>query len=136
MRVIDIADLPASDSGSARELQGFEHGGFPASLIFLDMPPGGGPDWHQHDYTELFVVLEGEATFEVGDERGIVRGGQMAVAPPRTPHRFVNTGETALRQIDIHLNERFATDWLPGHAAAGQPSSTAASAAASASVPK
>jgi quercetin dioxygenase-like cupin family protein len=112
MRVIDIAALPASESGNSHELEGYEHGGFPASLIFVAMPPGRGPDWHQHDYAELFIVLEGEATFEVGDERAVLRAGQMAVAPPNTPHRFANTGDGVLRQIDIHLNDRFATQWL------------------------
>jgi quercetin dioxygenase-like cupin family protein len=115
MRVIDLSDLPASDSGNSRELQGFEHGGFPASLIFVAMPPGDGPDWHQHDYAELFLVLEGEATFEVGDERGTVRAGQLAIAPPHTPHRFRNDGPGLLRQVDIHLNDRFATQWLPDY---------------------
>jgi mannose-6-phosphate isomerase-like protein (cupin superfamily) len=115
MRVIDLSDLPASESGNSRELQGFEHGGFPASLIFVDMPPGDGPDWHEHDYAELFVVLEGEAIVEVGDERGTVRAGQVAIAPPHTAHRFTNPGPGNLRQIDIHLNDRFATHWLLGH---------------------
>jgi hypothetical protein len=30
------------------------------------------------------------------------------------PHRFVNSGSGRLRQIDIHLNPRYATEWLDG----------------------
>jgi mannose-6-phosphate isomerase-like protein (cupin superfamily) len=33
--------------------------------------------------------------------RGIV------VIPANTPHRFINSGETILRQIDIHASPRF-----------------------------
>jgi mannose-6-phosphate isomerase-like protein (cupin superfamily) len=122
MRVLDIAELPVSDSGFTHELQGdAEGGGIPASLLFLAMPPGRGPDWHQHAYAELLVVLEGEATVDVGAERAVVRGGQVAIAPANVPHRFANTGDTTLRQIDIHLNEHTVTQWLEARAAAAPP---------------
>jgi mannose-6-phosphate isomerase-like protein (cupin superfamily) len=32
---------------------------------------------------------------------------QLPFIPANTPHRFVNTGETTLRQIDIHASPRF-----------------------------
>jgi hypothetical protein len=28
------------------------------------------------------------------------------------PHRFVNSGDGPLRQVDIHEGERFDTEWL------------------------
>jgi mannose-6-phosphate isomerase-like protein (cupin superfamily) len=58
------------------------------------------------------VVLEGEATFTVGDEERVVRAGEVAVAPAGVPHRFVNSGSGRLRQVDIHENPRFVTEWL------------------------
>jgi len=111
MHVIDLADLPVD--GLTRELQGTDHGGLPVSLLFVDLAPGRGPSWHRHEYLELFVVLDGEATVDVGDERVIARGGQVVVAPAGVPHRFVNSGTTNLRQIDVHLNEHTVTEWLP-----------------------
>jgi mannose-6-phosphate isomerase-like protein (cupin superfamily) len=111
MRVIELSDLPLD--GLTRELQGADHGSLPVSLLFVDVAPGRGPAWHQHDYTELFIVLDGEATVDVGDERVVAHSGQVIVAPAGTPHRFTNTGSTHLRQIDLHLNERTVTDWLP-----------------------
>jgi mannose-6-phosphate isomerase-like protein (cupin superfamily) len=32
--------------------------------------------------------------------------------PAGQPHRFVNSGSGRLRQIDIHLNSRYVTEWL------------------------
>jgi quercetin dioxygenase-like cupin family protein len=116
MHVIDLADLPTD--GLTREMQGADHGGLPVSLLFVDLAPGRGPAWHQHDYLELLIVLEGEATVDVGAERVIAHGGQVVVAPAGVPHRFVNTGATNLRQIDLHLRAHTLTEWLPDHDAA------------------
>jgi mannose-6-phosphate isomerase-like protein (cupin superfamily) len=48
----------------------------------------------------------------VGEDMIDVTGGQIVVAPAGTPHKFVNSGAGPLRQIDIHANDRFITEWL------------------------
>jgi mannose-6-phosphate isomerase-like protein (cupin superfamily) len=82
------------------------------SVIVVDAAPGEGPKLHRHAYREVFVVLEGEATFTLGDEQRVVHGGEIVVAEPGIPHRFVNTGDGRLRQVDIHEHPRFDTEWL------------------------
>jgi mannose-6-phosphate isomerase-like protein (cupin superfamily) len=57
-------------------------------------------------------VLDGEATFTLGDQRRVVRAGEIVVAPAGVPHRFVNSGAGRLRQVDIHPRPRFETEWL------------------------
>ena len=110
--VIEIADLPFG--GSSHELEGYLHGGTPASVIFFDGAPGSGPRLHRHPYAEVFILLEGQATFTVGEETVEARGGQVLVAPAGVAHRVVNCGDGPLRQIDIHLSDRFVTEWLDG----------------------
>jgi quercetin dioxygenase-like cupin family protein len=44
------------------EVQGEEIGAG-VSVIAVDSQPGDGPALHRHQYTEVFVVLEGQATF-------------------------------------------------------------------------
>jgi mannose-6-phosphate isomerase-like protein (cupin superfamily) len=83
------------------------------SVILFDGPPGCGPTLHRHPYAEVFIVQEGNATFTVGEETIDVTGGQIVVAPAGVPHKFVNSGNGPLRQIDIHANDRFITEWLP-----------------------
>lgn len=110
MYVVDQGELPFSRI--ARELEGAEHGGAGISLLFVEAPPGRGPGLHKHEYEEVFIVHEGEATFFAGDQERVVAAGQIVIVPAGTPHRFLNTGDETLRQLAIHVSPRFATEWL------------------------
>jgi mannose-6-phosphate isomerase-like protein (cupin superfamily) len=93
-------------------LVGADHGGAGVCVIFVDNQPGDGPSLHKHPYEEVFITLEGEATFVV-DGREIVADPEVVViVPPDTPHGFTNSGEGTLRQINIHVSPAFKTDWL------------------------
>ena len=41
----------------------------------------------------MLYIVAGEAEAEVGDERGTVRAGDLAVIPAMVPHGLVNVGE-------------------------------------------
>jgi quercetin dioxygenase-like cupin family protein len=82
------------------------------SVIVVDAAPGEGPRLHRHRYREVFVVLEGEATFTLGADERVAGAGEIVVAPAGVAHRFVNSGHGRLRQVDIHEQERFETEWL------------------------
>ena len=47
-----------------------------------------------------------------GDEHRDVKAGDIIVIPAGTPHRFANSGDTPLRQLDIDANPKFVTEWL------------------------
>jgi mannose-6-phosphate isomerase-like protein (cupin superfamily) len=98
--------------GNTYEFQGYRHGDTRVSFLWVDLPPGDGPRLHKHPYEEVFVVLKGRATFTVGSAVLEAIAGQIIVAPADTPHKFINSGEGPLRQIDIHASERFITEWL------------------------
>jgi mannose-6-phosphate isomerase-like protein (cupin superfamily) len=110
MYVVNQEQLPFSNI--ARELEGVDHGGVGLCLIFVDAEPGRGPSLHRHDYDEVFITLEGQATVFADGEERVVGPGDVAIVPAGTPHRFVNSGDGPLRQIDIHLSGRFGTEWL------------------------
>src|SRR6476619_1936722 len=84
-----------------------EKEGAPFSAYIVKAEPGQGPPLHTHPYVEIAFTLEGSATITVGDEQRMVTAGGIVVIPADTPHRFVNSGETVLRQIDIHASPRF-----------------------------
>jgi mannose-6-phosphate isomerase-like protein (cupin superfamily) len=94
------------------EFEGHEHGGTGISMIFVDADPGRGPALHRHDYDEVFIVQEGQATMTAGDRTIEVSAGDIVVVPAGQPHAFVNSGDGRLRQIDIHLSPRYVTEWL------------------------
>jgi mannose-6-phosphate isomerase-like protein (cupin superfamily) len=105
--ILNLDDLP--DGG---DFEGYLHGEIPATFIWVHMKPGDGPRLHLHPYPEIFIVIEGEARYTVGDESIVARGGQMLIGPANVPHKFVNTGSGLLRQVDIHCHDRFVTTWL------------------------
>jgi quercetin dioxygenase-like cupin family protein len=110
MAVINRDELPYT--GLSHELEGYLFGGTQASLIFFAGPPGSGPKLHRHPYAEIFVIQDGRATFTVGDATIEAVAGQILVAPAGVPHKFINSGDGLLRQLDIHTSDRFVTEWL------------------------
>lgn len=99
-------------SGNTYDFQGYLHDATHFSFLWVDMPPGEGPRLHKHPYEEVFIILEGRSTFTVGSTTLEAEAGQVVIAPPDTPHKFVNSGSGPLRQIDIHASPRFITEWL------------------------
>jgi quercetin dioxygenase-like cupin family protein len=67
------------------------------SVIVIDSSPERrGPKLHHHDFDETFYVLEGELTFQLGDELFTRAAGEVAFAPRREPHTYANlSGATA-----------------------------------------
>ena len=67
------------------------------------VPPGGGPPPHIHSREEEgFYILEGEMTFQIGDERIVATPGMFANMPVGTPHSFKNeSGKTAKMLISV-----------------------------------
>ncbi len=104
MSFIDLEQLPFV--GMSHEFVG-ETQGTPFSAFIVTAPPGQGPPLHQHPYVEVAFTVEGLATITIGDEERVVKAGGIVVIPADTPHRFVNSGDTTLRQIDIHASPRF-----------------------------
>lgn len=94
------------------EFVGEVHGQGEVSFILVDAGPGEGPASHLHPYQEVIIVLEGEVTAVVSDAQVTATGGQVLVIPANTPHHFINSGTTRLRQVDIHASGHFITTWL------------------------
>ncbi len=106
---IRVADLPGSVSASSFE--GHEHGATVSFFLSRNLP-GTGPGLHTHPYDETFIVEDGTVTFTVGDETVEATGGDILVVPAGTPHGFVNSGSTPLRQISIHPVAHMEAEWL------------------------
>jgi quercetin dioxygenase-like cupin family protein len=104
MSFLSIQQLPFQ--GMSFEFVG-EKEGAPISAYIVNAKPGQGPPLHTHPYVEVAFVIEGCATITVGDEEREVQAGGIAVILANTPHRFVNSGDTVLRQIDIHASPKF-----------------------------
>lgn len=64
------------------------------------VPPGGGPPPHVHSREEEgFFILDGEITFQIGDQRVVATAGMFANMPVGTPHSFKNESTSPARML-------------------------------------
>jgi quercetin dioxygenase-like cupin family protein len=80
--------------GIAHKFEGYRYGDVNASFFLVDSPPGGGSALHTHPYEEIFVTLEGEATFTAGDATIEADAGQIVVARLACPTSSSTPGPT------------------------------------------
>jgi quercetin dioxygenase-like cupin family protein len=72
------------------------------AMIESTMPPGAaGPPLHTHAFDETFFVLDGELTFQVGDEVRVARAGEVAFALGGVPHTLANQSADAARFLIV-----------------------------------
>jgi len=57
-------------------------------------------------------MVEGKATFTVGDATVEAVADQILIAQPNQPHKFVNAGDGRLRITSIHNGPRFIQEEL------------------------
>jgi mannose-6-phosphate isomerase-like protein (cupin superfamily) len=77
-------------------------------IMEVNVPPGGGPPvLHRHEYSEVFLFLEGEfevSTLDADDAPSTVRvkAGDTVSVPSMAWHNFKNVGATPGRFIAVH----------------------------------
>jgi len=69
--------------------------------VVENVAPAGwpGPPLHHHDFDETFYVLDGELTFQLGDERRTAAAGEVVFAPRGAVHTLANHGTEAARYL-------------------------------------
>ena len=72
------------------------------SVIQERMPPGTAEQRHWHERAQqVFFVLTGEATFELGGAKVTLGPQESLHVPPGTPHRIANHGPADLHFLVI-----------------------------------
>jgi mannose-6-phosphate isomerase-like protein (cupin superfamily) len=60
----------------------------------LTLKPGGTNQIHVHeDAEQVYIVVQGGGTVQVGDEKAEVKAGDAIFLPAKVPHGFFNTGD-------------------------------------------
>lgn len=66
----------------------------------VEAAPGDVEDEHTHSTDEVVFVLEGDATYFLGDRQArIVRAGQVVRIPAGVPHRYENRSDAPFRAV-------------------------------------
>jgi quercetin dioxygenase-like cupin family protein len=68
-------------------------------VAIVELPGGGRPPLHHHDFDETFYVLAGELTFQLEGEVFTRRAGQLAFAPRGVPHTYANLSGKPARAL-------------------------------------
>jgi quercetin dioxygenase-like cupin family protein len=87
------------------------------SLVELAVPAGwDGPPLHHHGFDETFYVLDGEVTFQLGEEL-VTRGpGEVVFAPRDAVHTLANLSDGPARYLLICTPGGFERRFEPDRA--------------------
>ncbi len=72
-------------------------------LVWVRVEPGGEFRGHRDPYPHLFVFLQGEGEFRLGEERHAIRPGRVVQVPAGTAHGYRNTGTEDLLLLSGNL---------------------------------
>ena len=71
-----------------------------AGIVEVTVPAGWpGPPLHHHAFDEACYVLEGELTFQLGDELATAGPGSLTFAPSGSHHTLANLGDRPARYL-------------------------------------
>lgn len=101
------------------ELEGRYYGWDNATVQVTETGPGYGPPMHMHPVEEIFILVEGEVAFTVGDEIHDMKAPAVVRVPPYTPHNVTTLGPGRNKMVD------FFSSNCPGASAVAAPAAFA-----------
>jgi quercetin dioxygenase-like cupin family protein len=69
------------------------------AVVYFEIEPGHRLGRHTDSPEEILYIVAGTAEAEVGDERGVVTAGDLAVIPAMVPHAVRNIGNDTLKVV-------------------------------------
>ena len=70
-----------------------------SAVVYFEVESGDRLPLHTDSAEEILYIVAGEAEAEVGDERGRLAAGDLAVIPAMIPHGLVNVGHETLKVV-------------------------------------
>jgi quercetin dioxygenase-like cupin family protein len=68
-------------------------------VVYFEVEPGDRLAVHTDSAEEILYVVSGEAETQIGDERGRITAGDLAVIPAMVPHSLASVGEETLNVV-------------------------------------
>ncbi len=79
-------------------------------LSYVELAPGAEVPTHAHPHEQGGIVLEGEVELWAGDERRVIRRGDMFMVPGGVPHGARAGGRAVLLEAFYPLREEYLRD--------------------------
>lgn len=88
------------------------------ATVYFELEPGDTLGRHTDSAEELLLVLEGSVEAEIGDEKGTLAKGEIALVPKMIPHNLRNTGNVKAKILGMfgganHIVATFDQTWMP-----------------------
>jgi quercetin dioxygenase-like cupin family protein len=74
-------------------------GALNTAVVYFEVDPGDHLGMHTDSAEEVLYIMSGTAEAIVGDERGEIGPGSLALVPAMVPHDIVNTGDETVRVV-------------------------------------
>ena len=71
------------------------------SVAYIDLKGGGPTELHTHEHNHLFIVTEGEARIQLGDETVIIHKDEALLVEGCIPHSCWNNTDGMTKMIGI-----------------------------------
>ena len=82
-----------------------------SAVVYFEIPSGYRLATHTDSEEEVLYIVQGEGEAEVGDERGRISAGDLAVIPAMVPHGVRNTGEERLKVVGFFSGARIISNF-------------------------
>ena len=108
MLTASTPQLELNEAWIASDPRGRVHPAFPinrftgakdTAVVYFEVEPGEYLPTHTDSAEEILYIVAGEGEARLGDERGRVRAGDLAVIPAMVPHGIANTGDEPLKVV-------------------------------------
>ena len=70
-----------------------------SAVVYFEIAPGDRLPLHTDSAEEILYIVSGEVEAQVGDERGLLSAGDLAVIPAMAPHGAVNIGDETVKVV-------------------------------------
>jgi quercetin dioxygenase-like cupin family protein len=93
--------MPSHDFETQIHLRSAQSNGAVSVVELAASADFAGPPLHHHDFDEAFYVLEGEMTFQLGDELRTAGPGELIFAPRDSHHTLANLSGATARYLVV-----------------------------------
>ena len=120
MLTASTPQLELNEAWIASDPRGRVHPAFPinkftgakdTAVVYFEVEPGEYLPTHTDSAEEILYIVAGEGEAQVGDERGVVRAGDLAVIPSMVPHGIANTGDEALKVVGFFRDSLIVSEF-------------------------
>ncbi|MBX3060499.1 MAG: cupin domain-containing protein [Anaerolineae bacterium] len=90
-----------------------------SATVYFELDPGDVLGWHTDSVEELLLILAGTVEVFVGEEKGQLVQGDLALVPTMAPHNVRNVGQETARVLGFFGSNNFVATFDVPFAPAG-----------------